>query len=93
MQLIWLIVLLPALVVGAKLAGIAGVGMAEVAVAALLVLPWYLYELSRVGIPLPAPRPQYVVPGGRRARRRPVRSRRQPVGRGQPRSAGRRSGW
>lgn len=49
-QLVWLIVLAPALVVGAKLAGIAGVGMAEVAVAALLVVPWYLYELSRVGI-------------------------------------------
>ena len=51
-QLIWLVVLAPALVVGAKLGGIAGVGMAEVLVAALLVLPWYLYELRRVGIPL-----------------------------------------
>jgi O-antigen/teichoic acid export membrane protein len=53
-QLVWLIVLVPALVFGAKRAGIAGVGMAEVAVAALLVVPWYLYELSRVGIPLPS---------------------------------------
>ena len=51
-QLVWLIVLVPALIVGAKLTGIAGVAMAEVAVAALLVLPWYLYELSRVGIPM-----------------------------------------
>jgi O-antigen/teichoic acid export membrane protein len=51
-QLVWLIVLIPALVVGAKLGGTAGVAMAEVAVAALLVLPWYLFELSRVGIPM-----------------------------------------
>ena len=52
-QLVWLIVLVPALIVGAKLAGIAGVGMAQLAIAALLVLPWYLYELRRIGIPLP----------------------------------------
>jgi PST family polysaccharide transporter len=50
-QLVWLIVLVPALIVGAKLSGTAGVAMAEVAVAALLVVPWYLFELSRVGIP------------------------------------------
>jgi PST family polysaccharide transporter len=51
-QLAWLIVLVPALIGGAKLTGTAGVAMAEVLVAALLVLPWYLYELSRVGIPM-----------------------------------------
>lgn len=51
-QLAWLIVLVPALIAGAKLTGTAGVAMAEVLVAALLVLPWYLYELSRVGIPM-----------------------------------------
>ena len=50
-QLVWLIALVPALVAGAKLRGTAGVAMAEVAVAALLVLPWYLFELSRVEIP------------------------------------------
>jgi PST family polysaccharide transporter len=51
-QLAWLIVLVPALIGGAKLSGTAGVAMAEVLVAGLLVLPWYLYELSRVGIPM-----------------------------------------
>jgi PST family polysaccharide transporter len=49
-QLCWLLALLPALVAGARLAGIAGVGMAEAAVAGGVILPWYLHELSRTGI-------------------------------------------
>ncbi len=49
-QLGWLVVLVPALVVGANLGGIAGTGAAQVAVAVVLVLPWYLYELRRAGI-------------------------------------------
>lgn len=49
-QLIWLVALVPALVAGARMDGISGVGAAHVAVAALVVLPLYLWELSRAGI-------------------------------------------
>ena len=49
-QLIWLVVLVPALIAGTKAYGIAGTGMAEVAVALGVVLPWYLTELNRVSI-------------------------------------------
>lgn len=49
-QLAWLIALVPALVAGARVDGIAGAGMAEVSVAACVVLPWYLTELSKIGI-------------------------------------------
>jgi PST family polysaccharide transporter len=50
LQLAWLLVLVPALVAGCATAGIAGAGLAELIVAACLVLPWYLAELSRIGI-------------------------------------------
>jgi O-antigen/teichoic acid export membrane protein len=50
LQVVWLIVLIPMLIVGARLHGIAGLSMAEFAVAAGLVLPWYLLELRKVGI-------------------------------------------
>jgi O-antigen/teichoic acid export membrane protein len=46
----WLLALLPALIVGARLAGIVGVGVAEAAVAGGAILPWYLHELSGAGI-------------------------------------------
>jgi PST family polysaccharide transporter len=49
-QLGWLLALLPALVAGARLAGIAGVGVAEAAVAGGVILPWYLHELRGTGI-------------------------------------------
>ncbi len=49
-QLVWLLVLAPALVVGVHARGISGAGMAELAVAGCVVLPWYLSELSKVGI-------------------------------------------
>ena len=49
-QLVWLVALIPAVIAGARLDGIAGVGMAEVAAAAFVVLPWYLSELKMVGI-------------------------------------------
>jgi O-antigen/teichoic acid export membrane protein len=49
-QLGWLLALLPALVAGARLDGIVGVGMAEAAVAGGLILPWYLHELRGAGI-------------------------------------------
>jgi len=49
-QLVWLVALVPALIAGSRAAGIAGAGLAEVAVAAGVVLPWYLGELSKVGI-------------------------------------------
>ncbi|MET9018397.1 oligosaccharide flippase family protein [Actinopolymorpha sp. NPDC004070] len=53
-QLLWLIALVPALVVGARLGGIAGVGVAHILVAVVLVLPLYLWELHRHGIRLAA---------------------------------------
>ncbi len=49
-QLAWLVALVPALIWGAAHGGIAGAAAAEVAVAAGLVLPWYLVELRQVGI-------------------------------------------
>jgi PST family polysaccharide transporter len=50
MQLVWLLVLVPALVVGGWWRGDWGLAMAEACVAAFLTLPWYLWELRRVGI-------------------------------------------
>ena len=49
-QLVWLVVLVPALIAGARVDGISGAGLAEVGVAACVVLPWYLSELRKVGI-------------------------------------------
>src|SRR5262249_40453613 len=44
-QLLWLVSLVPALVAGAWWRGILGVAMAEVAVALLFLVPWYLAEV------------------------------------------------
>ena len=44
-QLIWFVSLVPALVAGAYWRGILGVAMAEVAVAVLFLVPWYLAEV------------------------------------------------
>jgi PST family polysaccharide transporter len=49
-QLIWLVGLLPAVIGGVQVAGIEGAGLAQLAVAVCLVLPLYLWHLSRVGI-------------------------------------------
>ena len=49
-QLGWLLVLIPALIAGARLGGIVGVGVAGAAVAGGVILPWYLHELRRAGI-------------------------------------------
>ena len=49
-QVVWLIVLVPALIVGTRVYGIGGAAMAEVAVGLFIVLPWYMAELSKVGI-------------------------------------------
>ena len=49
-QLGWLVVLIPALIAGARLGGIVGVGVAGAAVAGGVILPWYLHELRRAGI-------------------------------------------
>jgi PST family polysaccharide transporter len=50
MQLVWLVVLIPALVAGALLDGTWGLALAEAIVAAVLTLPWYLRELQHVGV-------------------------------------------
>jgi O-antigen/teichoic acid export membrane protein len=49
-QVVWLVALVPAVYVGAELAGIAGASAGHVIVAACLVIPIYLAELRRVGI-------------------------------------------
>jgi PST family polysaccharide transporter len=49
-QAVWLIALIPAVYVGARVAGIEGAGAAQVVVAALVVLPLYVSRLQRNGI-------------------------------------------
>ncbi|MCT9931977.1 lipopolysaccharide biosynthesis protein [Planotetraspora sp. A-T 1434] len=49
-QVIWLVLLAPALVFAVRAYGFAGGGIAHVAVAVLVILPIYLRELGRVGI-------------------------------------------
>jgi O-antigen/teichoic acid export membrane protein len=49
-QIAWLVALIPALVAGAAIGGLAGAGAAQLAVALLVVLPVYLFELHRSGI-------------------------------------------
>jgi O-antigen/teichoic acid export membrane protein len=49
LQLGWLAVLIPGLIAGAKVRGISGVAVAEVAVAAAVPFPWYLLELRKAG--------------------------------------------
>jgi O-antigen/teichoic acid export membrane protein len=53
-QLAWLLALVPALIIGSDLGGISGASLAEVAVATICVLPWYIFELRRAGIGLRA---------------------------------------
>lgn len=50
LQLVWLLVLVPALAAGALTGGIRGAAIAETLVAAALPLPWYLRELRLTGI-------------------------------------------
>jgi O-antigen/teichoic acid export membrane protein len=49
-QVVWLMILVPGLIVGTRVYGIGGAAMAEVAVGLLVVLPWYVAELGKVGI-------------------------------------------
>ncbi|MER6196297.1 oligosaccharide flippase family protein [Streptomyces sp. NPDC001586] len=50
-QGIWLLLLIPVLVAGARTGGIAGVAQGQVLVAAVVVVPVYLVALHRGGIP------------------------------------------
>jgi O-antigen/teichoic acid export membrane protein len=49
-QVFWLLALIPALYFGVRVSGPVGAGAAQFAVALLVVLPMYLYELNRTGI-------------------------------------------
>ena len=49
-QLIWLIALVPALIVGSRADGIAGASIAELLIAAVLILPIYIAELAKADI-------------------------------------------
>jgi O-antigen/teichoic acid export membrane protein len=51
-QLVWLVALIPALIVGSRAHGVSGASMAGFVVAAAVVLPWYVIELRSVGIRL-----------------------------------------
>jgi O-antigen/teichoic acid export membrane protein len=53
-QLGWLLAAVPALIAGSRADGIMGAGIAETAVAALGILPWYLRDLHKGGIRLRA---------------------------------------
>jgi O-antigen/teichoic acid export membrane protein len=53
-QVVWIAALVPALIVGSRADGIYGASVAETAVAASCVLPWYLVELSKSGVRLRA---------------------------------------
>ncbi len=53
-QVVWLVALVPALLAGAWLAGIAGVALSQVLVAAAVVLPIYLWRLAGSGVRLRA---------------------------------------
>ena len=50
LQLAWITLLIPALVVGARTGGIRGVGLGHVAVAALAIVPALFHTLSRHGV-------------------------------------------
>ncbi len=50
LQLTWLIAMVPATVVGARLAGIGGAALGQVAVVLLVVIPFYLFLLRRDGL-------------------------------------------
>jgi PST family polysaccharide transporter len=49
-QSLWLVALVPSLILGAQLGGIAGVAAMHAAVAVLVPLPLYLWQLRRTGI-------------------------------------------
>ncbi|WP_205650210.1 lipopolysaccharide biosynthesis protein [Actinoplanes solisilvae] len=53
-QVVWLAALIPALYAGAHLGGVNGAALAAFAVAAVVVAPIYLFELSRTGIAVSA---------------------------------------
>ncbi|SDI65188.1 polysaccharide transporter, PST family [Actinokineospora alba] len=51
LQAMWVVALLPALVLGASVGGVAGVGVAHMLVAVLIMVPAFLWTLGRLGIP------------------------------------------
>ncbi|MEU6064719.1 MULTISPECIES: oligosaccharide flippase family protein [Streptomyces] len=51
-QALWVVALIPVLVIGARLGGIVGVSQGHVLVAAVLVVPAFLYALGQAGISL-----------------------------------------
>ena len=61
-QLAWLVALIPALIVGVRQDGIRGAAIAGFAVAACVVLPWYLLELHWAAIKLRALAVQVWIP-------------------------------
>jgi len=61
-QLVWMLVLVPALIVGINFDGIYGAAVAEAAVAAFAVLPCYLHGLNSAGIKLSSLAKRLILP-------------------------------
>ncbi|WP_084964933.1 oligosaccharide flippase family protein [Thermoactinospora rubra] len=61
-QVTWLVSLVPAMALGVRLGGISGAGAAQVAVALLVVLPFYAVQLRRTGVDLAALARRLAVP-------------------------------
>jgi O-antigen/teichoic acid export membrane protein len=62
-QAVWLLALVPALVVGAHVGGIVGVAVAQVVVAAVVLVACYSWALARAGVRIAALARTAIVPG------------------------------
>lgn len=61
-QLVWLAALIPALILGANLWGLSGLAAVQVVIAALLILPLYLWEFHRSGLHVVAALRRLILP-------------------------------
>lgn len=61
-QLVWLAALIPALILGANLWGLAGLAAVQVVIAAVLILPLYLWEFHRSGLHVVASLRRLILP-------------------------------
>lgn len=53
-QVVWLVVLIPGLILGAALWGLPGLAAVQVVIAALIVVPFYLWEFHKSGLAVSA---------------------------------------
>lgn len=50
-QVVWVVALVPALLLGSRVDGLTGLAAAQIAVALVVVLPLYLVQINRAGVP------------------------------------------